>query len=292
MVGVGTSKIVLSDWKFRFCSMLGIDSQSWGYSYHGNIQHNQLVRKYASQFGLGSIVGVHLDMCNGTLEYYVNRKPMGIAFKGLKGRELYPMVSSTAAQSAVRITCAVSEEPTLQMRCLEFISKHPTLYKRYKEIPGLIRLYERKYFWILPTNEQDEKKRISEMEEMCPMNYKNFLKRNKKLRAIRWIPPEILHVREEGEPVQSDSDLETMSTEESSILTTSPENSSSSSGTVQGLAPSTSKQGCDESRTKIRRTDSFGSHADCSLHDGKKFCAKCKFRMQIEDENMSDSSGS
>lgn len=62
------------------------------------------------------------------------------------------MVSSTAAQSAVRITCAVSEEPTLQMRCLEFISKHPALYKRYKEIPGLIRLYERKYFWIVPTN--------------------------------------------------------------------------------------------------------------------------------------------
>lgn len=62
------------------------------------------------------------------------------------------MVSSTAAQSAVRITCAVSEEPTLQMRCLEFISKHTALYKRYKEIPGLIRLYERKYFWIVPTN--------------------------------------------------------------------------------------------------------------------------------------------
>lgn len=130
------------------------------------------------------------------------------------------------------------------------------------------------------------------------MSYKNFLKRSKKLRAIRWIPPEILHVREEGESVHSDSDveLETISTDESSILTTSLEDSSSSSSTVQSLTmgntPSTSKQGCDESRNKIRRTDSFGSHSDCSLHDSKKFCAKCKFRMQIEDENMSDSSGS
>lgn len=93
MVGVGTSKIVLSDWKFRFCSMLGIDSQSWGYSYHGNIQHNQLVRKYGSQFGLGSIVGVHLDMCNGTLEYYVNRKPMG-KFVNLSYQILYEKVQT------------------------------------------------------------------------------------------------------------------------------------------------------------------------------------------------------
>lgn len=126
---------------------------------------------------------------------------------------------------------------------------------------------------------------------MCPMNYKHLLKRNKKLRAIRWIPPEILHVREEGEP-DSDMDLEAVSAGESSILTTPPENSSCSSGSASGSAPSTSKQGCDESRIKIRRTDSFGSQTDCSLHDSKKFCAKCKFRMQIEDENMSDSSGS
>lgn len=85
MIGVGTSKIVLSHWKFQFCSLLGIDSESWGYSYRGHIHHNQLRRRYGTKFGQGSIIGVHLDMCNGTLEYFLNRKSLGIAFKGLKG---------------------------------------------------------------------------------------------------------------------------------------------------------------------------------------------------------------
>lgn len=74
----------------------------------------------------------------------------GIAFTGMKSYELYPMVSSTAAQSAVKLVCAVSEEPTLQMLCLKFISKHKHIYKNYQNIPGLRRLYQRKYFWIVP----------------------------------------------------------------------------------------------------------------------------------------------
>lgn len=80
MVGVGTSQIVLADWKLKFCSMLGWDANSWGYSYQGRLQHNKLTRKYGLGFERGSLVGVHLDMCNGTLEYYVNRKPLGKCF--------------------------------------------------------------------------------------------------------------------------------------------------------------------------------------------------------------------
>ncbi|XP_028136065.1 SPRY domain-containing SOCS box protein 3 [Diabrotica virgifera virgifera] len=190
MVGVGTAKVVFSDWKFRFCSLLGIDSQSWGYSYHGLIQHNKLVRKYGSKFGLGSSIGVHLDMNRGTLEYFLNRKPLGIAFTGIKNQELYPMVSSTAAQSAVRLTCAVSEESTLQMLCLGFIAKHKNLYQSYQQIPGLKRLYERKYFWIVPNFEEDKIKRLANLEDslMCPLYYENFLKSHKKLRTTPWFP--------------------------------------------------------------------------------------------------------
>ncbi|KAJ8959069.1 hypothetical protein NQ318_022325 [Aromia moschata] len=267
MVGIGTSKIVVSDWSYRFCSMLGIDSQSWGYSYHGKIQHNKFVRKYGSQFGQGSIVGVHLDMCSGTLEYYVNRKPLGIAFRRLKGRELYPMVSSTAAQSAVRITCAVTEEPTLQMRCLEFISKCPALYRMYKEIPGLTRLYEQKYFWIVPTTEEDEKRRMAEFDNdlMCPLNFKNFLKRTKELRTIHWIPPEIL----EGYNEERDSDTDHAPAWGSPSPNASADDSDSSSASG-AQSPSTSQQEREESRNKIRRTDSFSS----ASNDNKKSKAR------------------
>ncbi|CAG9812422.1 unnamed protein product [Phaedon cochleariae] len=276
MVGVGTSKIDLSDWKFRFCSMLGIDSQSWGYSYHGNIQHNKLVRKYGSQFGLGSIVGLHLDMCKGTLEYHVNRKPMGIAFSGLKQHDLYPMVSSTAAQSAVRIVCSVSEESTLQMLCLEFVCKSPRLYQKYQEIPGLRRLYENKYFWIVPTNGEGERKRLAELEEnlMCPLNYSNFLRKNKKIRTIRWISQ---HEGDESQESTSSSPIYNLGSDGDSGI--------SEQNIYDDISPSTS-----ESRNVKNKTKVLVCCSDRTDHEHNVFCTDCKFRIQIEEEELSDSS--
>lgn len=77
MVGVGTEKAELRMWAYRFCSMLGQDEHSWGYSYRGGIQHKGKFAKYGPRFGQGSIIGVHLDMCAGTIEYYHNRSPLG-----------------------------------------------------------------------------------------------------------------------------------------------------------------------------------------------------------------------
>jgi SPRY domain-containing SOCS box protein 3 len=150
MVGIGTSKIIYGDWQYRFFSFLGFDKQSWGYSYNGLIQHNNVRRCYGSKFGLGSLIGVHLDMCAGTLEFYLNRRPLGVAFKGLKAYELYPMICSTAAQSAMKMTCATSIKPSLQLTCLQCIVKHPQLYSQFKSIPGLAKIYENIFFWMLP----------------------------------------------------------------------------------------------------------------------------------------------
>ncbi|VEN43098.1 unnamed protein product [Callosobruchus maculatus] len=156
MVGVGTSDVILNNWKYKACSMLGIDSNSWGYSYRGIIQHNNARKRYGSKFGFGSIIGIHLNMCSGTLEYYLNKRPLGIAFTGLKQFKLYPLVCSTAAQSAMRISSTYAEKPTLQMLSLEVICKHPALYKMYKQIPGLYNLYGRKYSWIVPKSDEEE----------------------------------------------------------------------------------------------------------------------------------------
>lgn len=169
MVGVGTRRVGLSDRTFRFCSMLGMDTNSWGYSYHGKVQHNHSVRSYGPKFNFGSLVGVHLDTCNGTIEFYLNRKPLGIAFSGLKGKELYPMVCSTAARSAMRITCAIQFESTLQMKCLQLIVNNPNLYNEYCNIIGLKRIYDMKYFWIQPKyihNDKVNKRRIRKNDDV------------------------------------------------------------------------------------------------------------------------------
>ncbi|CAG9773840.1 unnamed protein product [Ceutorhynchus assimilis] len=188
MIGVGTSKMTSEDCRFQFCSLLGKSAESWGYSYQGYIQHNNLKRKYGSEYGLGSIIGVHLDMCQGTLEYYFNRKPLGIAFKNLKDKVLYPMVSSTAAQSSIRITCAISKAATLQMSCLNQIMNIPSVYNQYKLIPGLTKLYEKEFFWLKPKpcKEALERKRLAEIEDEVTLSgaSKCFSARHKKIKRI------------------------------------------------------------------------------------------------------------
>lgn len=77
MIGVGTSKVNLEVARLTFTSLLGHDSESWGFSYRGCVQHRGLMRKYGLPFAQGSLVGVHLDMWKGTLEFYLNRKPLG-----------------------------------------------------------------------------------------------------------------------------------------------------------------------------------------------------------------------
>ncbi|XP_043273489.1 SPRY domain-containing SOCS box protein 3-like [Venturia canescens] len=117
MVGVGTSKAEL-EMGYTFCSLLGHNRESWGFSYKGHLQHAGETREYAQCFGQKSLVGVHLDTWKGTLQFFLNRKALGVAFTGLRNVELYPMVSSTAAQSQIRITHSCSAPASLQMECL------------------------------------------------------------------------------------------------------------------------------------------------------------------------------
>lgn len=117
MVGVGTQNVDLYTHKYRFLSLLGMDDQSWGFSYRGIAQHAGESRYYGQKFGQGSIVGVHLDLFRGTLEFYVNRLPLGIVFRNLEvtGRyTYYAMVSSTAAKSSVKLINSSSFPESLQ----------------------------------------------------------------------------------------------------------------------------------------------------------------------------------
>ncbi|KAG7203332.1 hypothetical protein KM043_010420 [Ampulex compressa] len=156
MVGVGTSKADLTSTREMFCSLLGYDQESWGFSYRGYIQHDGRARKYTSCFGQGSIVGIHLDTWRGTLQFFINRKPLGIAFCGLK-EMLYPMVSSTAAQIIMRITYSCSIPASLQTDCLAILRP---LQKAYLStaFPGLRYLSQSVFAEILhkDIDEQDE----------------------------------------------------------------------------------------------------------------------------------------
>ncbi|XP_034192762.2 SPRY domain-containing SOCS box protein 3 [Osmia lignaria lignaria] len=162
MVGLGTSKVDLNSTKHTFCSFLGLDEESFGFSYQGYIQYCGKKRTYGPCFGEGSLVGVYLDTWRGTLEFFVNRKSLGIAFTGLRNMVLYPMVSSTAAHSKMRLTCSCSVPVTLQIECLSALKSSQRTYLSTM-FPGLRYLTESIFADILktPLDEDDD----DEMDE-------------------------------------------------------------------------------------------------------------------------------
>lgn len=152
MIGVGTDAVDLNLLRNRFCRMLGNDRNSWGYSYRGEVQHDAEFYKYGRSFDRNSVIGCHLDMCTGTLEFYHNREKLGVAFTGLKpyANRLYPIVCSTAAQSAIRLNSAIIIRPTLEFVALRNLQKRDELENVYLSAPpGLKRILLRHYWWLI-----------------------------------------------------------------------------------------------------------------------------------------------
>ncbi|VVC86219.1 unnamed protein product [Leptidea sinapis] len=70
MVGVGSDKMDATNSQ-KFLSFLGNDKQSYGLSYKGALHHEGKVCIETQGFCGGALVGVRLDMWQGTLEYYI-----------------------------------------------------------------------------------------------------------------------------------------------------------------------------------------------------------------------------
>ncbi|KAF6203807.1 hypothetical protein GE061_002142 [Apolygus lucorum] len=148
MVGVGTKAAELHNSAYQFCSLLGSDKESWGFSYTGRLQHNGKSEWYGPPFGKGSVIGIYLDMWRGTLEFFLNRRPLGIAFRALRNTILYPMVCSTAAQSAMRVTMSVSHPVSLKLLSLQALRSDREALNQLLAVPGL-RRYLSNYWWLL-----------------------------------------------------------------------------------------------------------------------------------------------
>lgn len=131
-VGVGTQNACYDSHESSFVKLLGKDRYSWGYSYVGQLQHNneniaeseaKLVSYTKQKWAYGSVVGVYLNRWQGTLAFYLDRQLLGIAFRDLpKTEELYPMLSSTAAKSKMSLTCAQSYPCNLAFECVKIIN--------------------------------------------------------------------------------------------------------------------------------------------------------------------------
>ncbi|CAG04338.1 unnamed protein product, partial [Tetraodon nigroviridis] len=176
MVGIGTSEVNLEKFKYNFGSLLGHDEASWGLSYTGYLQHKGDKVRFSSQFGQGSIIGVHLDTWHGTLTFYKNRhcigkvcqqvcgtdfcsssellllSSVGVAATKLQNQKFYPMVCSTAAKSSMKVIRACYTPTSLQYLCCvrlrQTMPRYPDVLRELEVPPGLRTLLHVRLGWV------------------------------------------------------------------------------------------------------------------------------------------------
>ncbi|XP_055701610.1 SPRY domain-containing SOCS box protein 3 [Phlebotomus papatasi] len=173
MVGVGTDKVDLCSHQYSFGSTIGLDEHSWGYSYRGVILHRGRSFFFGKKFTQGSIVGVLLNLRRGTMDLYINRVHQGQAFHDLPtdpSVQLYPLISSTAAKSQMKLLNAVSFHENLQYHAMKTIYRHPQLLAELQSYPMFQSLVKR--FWFLRQDDNvyntDRVDRISKRLQQQP----------------------------------------------------------------------------------------------------------------------------
>lgn len=147
MIGVGTQHASLHS--LGYMDLIGIDKHSWGLSTKGHVLHDNKQRSYCDPFAeLDShVVGCLYDGYSGRLAFYLNGEYKGVAFTNVNKPNdqttnlsssptlLYPMISSTVANSVFRLEFAYESFPTLQEICsIQIKNKFDlgnSIYKRF-----------------------------------------------------------------------------------------------------------------------------------------------------------------
>ncbi|XP_067849622.1 SPRY domain-containing SOCS box protein 3 isoform X3 [Heptranchias perlo] len=144
MVGAGTKQALLHLGNYQFINMLGMDSESWGLSYKGTIWHGGQSRQYTEPFyEKATIIAVDLNLYDGTIAFYKNGHNLGVAFTGLNkvGVPLYPIVSSTTAETELQLGMRSCRFMSLQEQCLYTVLQHlvDKVHIDSLPLPGFIR---------------------------------------------------------------------------------------------------------------------------------------------------------
>ncbi|GFN87128.1 spry domain-containing socs box protein 3 [Plakobranchus ocellatus] len=124
MFGVSTKRARLH--ANEFTNMIGEDAQGWGLSHRGRVYHNGQSRYYCKPFQEYTVVvvGVLLDRARGHLSFFKDGHNLGIAFTGMDKIEddLYPIVCSTAAKTAMTVGRRQRSFLDLQDRCFHAVA--------------------------------------------------------------------------------------------------------------------------------------------------------------------------
>lgn len=120
-IGIGNDKARLNS--LGYLNILGSDANSYGLTHNGKLWHKNESRNFCAAWNEPQVtIGCLFNGYTGQLSYYKNGILLGVAFDNINMSEpLYPMISSTVAQSAFRLTLACETFPSLRDLCRKTI---------------------------------------------------------------------------------------------------------------------------------------------------------------------------
>lgn len=118
MFGLGTEDIRLSFGNYNYVPLIGMDQNGWGLSYKGTVWHNGKYKKFCDAFfDENTCIGMMYH--NKKIHYFIDGVYKGVAFENVdsNGKQLYPMVSSSAADTVIELTEACKLNYSLRDLC-------------------------------------------------------------------------------------------------------------------------------------------------------------------------------
>lgn len=116
-IGIGNNKARLNT--MGYLNLLGIDKNSYGISHTGHAWHQNASEKFCSAWNEPQVtIGCLFDGYKRQLGYYKNGVCLGVAFENIDmSEDLFPMLSSTVAQSVFRLEFVCETFPSLKDLC-------------------------------------------------------------------------------------------------------------------------------------------------------------------------------
>lgn len=123
--------------------MVGSDAESWGWDIvRSRCFNNKKESTYPvwlgqhDKFTIPEEFSVVLDMDEGTLGFIVNDCYLGVAFTGLKGKKLYPVISTVwgNVEIGIRYAAYMPPGPLLLRECCRKLIRQQTGKKRMRKL--------------------------------------------------------------------------------------------------------------------------------------------------------------
>lgn len=136
---------------YGYTSVVGSNKDSWGFDINRNkLYHHTVLYYYSESYPIKDKKKLNtiaipetfimiLDMNVGTLSFIADNEYLGVAFKNLRGKVLYPIVNVVFGRAKITCRYLGGVPPSLLVSCRNIIRTQVTSYEELCENPYIVK---------------------------------------------------------------------------------------------------------------------------------------------------------